>query len=158
MSNLNYYQILEVEKNATQDEIKKAFRKQTMKWHPDRNPGDNTAEDKFKAAAIAYETLGDEKKRKSYDMSLLTGGGTANPLFDPRSAQEFVTIFNSFFDQVDAYYGTNFKQPKKSKPRRRRSTTRANVGSCPACGGKRFLNMRQGDSVIRIACPKCKKM
>ncbi len=63
----DYYSILEVPKTATQDEIKKAFRKQAMKYHPDRNPGNKEAEEKFKQIAAAYEVLSDEKKRQEYD-------------------------------------------------------------------------------------------
>ena len=59
----DYYKILGVSKDASQDEIKKAYRKLAIKLHPDRNPGDKEAEAKFKEAAEAYEVLGDEKKR-----------------------------------------------------------------------------------------------
>lgn len=63
----DYYKILGVDKNATQDEIRKAYKKLALKYHPDRNPGDKKAEDKFKEAAEAYEVLGNEEKRKEYD-------------------------------------------------------------------------------------------
>ena len=63
----DYYSVLEVPRTATQDEIKKAFRKQAMKYHPDRNPGNKEAEEKFKQVAAAYEVLSDEKKRQEYD-------------------------------------------------------------------------------------------
>lgn len=63
----DYYEILGVAKNASQDEIKKAYRKLAMKHHPDRNPGDKTAEAKFKEMKEAYEVLSDEKKRSIYD-------------------------------------------------------------------------------------------
>ena len=63
----DFYEILGVNKNSTADEIKKAYRKVAMKFHPDRNPGDHTAEDKFKEAAEAYEVLSDSDKRAQYD-------------------------------------------------------------------------------------------
>ena len=63
----DYYSILEISKNATQDEIKKAYRKQALKYHPDKNPGDKTAEQSFKKISEAYEVLSDENKRKVYD-------------------------------------------------------------------------------------------
>ena len=64
----NLYQILGVEKNATADEIKKAYRTLAFKYHPDRNAGDKAAEDKFKEINEAYSILGDETKRRQYDM------------------------------------------------------------------------------------------
>lgn len=67
MSKRDYYEILSVSKSATADEIKKAYRKVAMKYHPDRNPGDKEAENKFKEAAEAYEILSDENKRAKYD-------------------------------------------------------------------------------------------
>ena len=63
----DYYEILGVSKNASQDEIKKAYRKVAMQFHPDRNPGDKAAEDKFKEAAEAYEILNDVDKKAQYD-------------------------------------------------------------------------------------------
>ena len=63
----DYYKILGVNKDASQDDIKKAFRKLSVKWHPDRNQGSKEAEEKFKEIAEAYEVLGDENKRKEYD-------------------------------------------------------------------------------------------
>jgi molecular chaperone DnaJ len=63
----DYYDILGVPKNASQDEIKKSYRKVAMQFHPDRNPGDKSAEEKFKEAAEAYEVLSDQDKRSQYD-------------------------------------------------------------------------------------------
>ena len=61
------YAVLGVSKDASQDEIKSAYRKLAMKYHPDRNPGNKEAEEKFKNISAAYDVLGDETKRRSYD-------------------------------------------------------------------------------------------
>ena len=74
----DYYEVLGVGKTATADEIKSAYRKLAMKYHPDRNPGDKAAEEKFKEAAEAYDVLHDDAKRQRYDQfghAGLEGGG-----------------------------------------------------------------------------------
>lgn len=78
MAKRDYYEILEVEKNASQDEIKKAYRKQAIRFHPDKNPGDKAAEEKFKEAAEAYEVLSDPQKRSRYDQFGHAGVGGAS--------------------------------------------------------------------------------
>ena len=77
----NLYETLGVNKSATQDEIKKAYRKQAMKYHPDKNKGDATAEKKFKEANSAYQTLSDEGKRQQYDTFWSTGWAWGNPFW-----------------------------------------------------------------------------
>ena len=67
MAKRDYYEVLEVSKNASQEEIKKAYRKQALKNHPDKNPDDKQAEERFKEAAEAYEVLSDDSKRSRYD-------------------------------------------------------------------------------------------
>ena len=67
MAKRDYYEVLGVGKNATEDEIKKAYRKLAIKYHPDRNPDDAKAEEKFKEAAEAYDVLHDPQKRQAYD-------------------------------------------------------------------------------------------
>ena len=64
---MDYYEILGVERNATKVEIKKAYRKLAMKYHPDKNPGDKEAEEMFKKINEAYQVLSDDEKRAIYD-------------------------------------------------------------------------------------------
>ena len=63
----DYYEVLGVSKTASAEEIKKAYRKKAVQYHPDKNPGDKSAEEKFKEISEAYEVLSDEKTRKEYD-------------------------------------------------------------------------------------------
>ena len=65
MAKRDFYDVLGVSKSSSQDEIKKAYRKVALKYHPDRNPDDKEAEDKFKEAAEAYDVLGNEEKRRN---------------------------------------------------------------------------------------------
>ena len=67
MSQRDYYQVLEVSQTADEAELKKAYRQKALKFHPDKNPGDKQAEDKFKEASEAYEVLKDPEKRQIYD-------------------------------------------------------------------------------------------
>src|SRR2546421_3970780 len=76
------YDTLGVKKNASSDEIKKAYRKLAAKYHPDRNPGDAAAEEKFKEVQNAYDVLADSEKRKQYDTF---GSANGRPGFDPRN-------------------------------------------------------------------------
>jgi molecular chaperone DnaJ len=91
----DYYKILEVDRSANADEIKKAYRKQAMKYHPDKNPGDTTAEDKFKECAEAFDVLSDPQKKQEYD-KYGTVGGSDN--FNPFAGNGFNDIFSQFGD------------------------------------------------------------
>ncbi len=92
MSKRDYYEVLGVARTATETEIKSAYRKLALKFHPDRNPGDKSAEDKFKEAAEAYAVLADTDKRHMYDRFGHAGlGGAATGGFDP-------TVFTGFED------------------------------------------------------------
>lgn len=93
MGKKNYYDILGVDKTATQDEIKNAYRKIAIKYHPDRNPGNKEAEEKFKEAAEAYSVLSDENKRKEYDNPITGGQFNSNFNFNDFNIDE---ILNSF--------------------------------------------------------------
>src|SRR5262245_47075681 len=100
-SKRDYYEILGVERTATEDEIKSAYRKLALKYHPDRNPGDKTAEEHFKECAEAYAVLADPDKRARYDRfghAAVAGTGAGAGGFDPTIFAEFDDIFGSLGD------------------------------------------------------------
>lgn len=117
MAKRDYYAVLNVAKSASPDEIKKAYRKLALKYHPDKNPGDKSAEAKFKEASEAYEVLKDPKKKKMYDQFGATAGpgqpgpggfgpggfgGAGAAGYDSRSADFVNDFFGDFFGDVFA--------------------------------------------------------
>ncbi len=173
MSKRDYYEVLGVLKNASNDEIKKAYRKLAMQFHPDRNPNNKEAETKFKEATEAYEVLKDEQKRAAYDNyghqdgSFGQGGGFQG--FGGGSAGfDFSDIFGNFSDIFGDFGGSS--QKKKSSASRG-SDVRYNVeitlkeafegitknisfkinavcGSCKGAGSE--------DGATAVDCPNCK--
>ena len=100
MEKRDYYEVLGVDKKASADEIKKAYKKMAIKYHPDRNPGDKEAEDKFKEAAEAYEVLSDENKRARYDQFGHAGmGGAAGGSYGGQgmSMDDIFSMFGDIF-------------------------------------------------------------
>ncbi len=109
MAKRDYYEILGVSKTATQDEIKKAYRKIALANHPDTHPNDKAAEERFKEASEAYEILSDEKKRRNYDQFGFAGvdGGAAAGGFN-NVYRDFSDIFGSsggFSDIFESFFG-----------------------------------------------------
>ncbi|MDR0824510.1 MAG: molecular chaperone DnaJ [Prevotella sp.] len=100
----DYYEILEVTKTATPEEIKKAYRKKAIQFHPDKNPGDKEAEEKFKEAAEAYEILSDEQKRAQYDRY----GHSAPGGFGDAGGFSMDDIFSQFGDIFGGHFGGSF--------------------------------------------------
>ena len=106
MSKRDYYEILGVAKSATAVEIKKAYRKMAIKYHPDKNPDDKEAEEKFKEAAEAYEVLSNEDKRQRYDQFGHAGvGGAAGGGFGGSGFTNMEDIFSSFGDIFGGHFG-----------------------------------------------------
>lgn len=118
MAKRDYYEILGVDRNATAEEIKKAYRKVALKYHPDKNPGDKEAEEKFKEAAEAYEVLSDENKRAQYDRFGHTRG---NGGFGGAHHMDIEDIFNQFGDifgghsAFDSFFGSGSTRRRQRK-------------------------------------------
>jgi molecular chaperone DnaJ len=97
----DYYEILGVERSADAEEIRRAYRRMAMKYHPDRNPGDAEAEARFKEAAEAYEVLSDAQKRERYDRfgheGLRMGGGPATHDFSRMDVSDIFSMFEEIF-------------------------------------------------------------
>ncbi|MGE5329189.1 MAG: DnaJ C-terminal domain-containing protein [Deltaproteobacteria bacterium] len=177
----NYYDILGVDKNASSDEIKKIYRKLAKQYHPDANPGNKQAEEKFKDINEAYEVLGDEEKRKKYDM---LGNNMNFRNFDPSQYKNYRTetrsdsspfsdFFNVFFGKNainldDIFSGLGFGTTSRTYTQREGEfDTRKSVFSDSAdietemsitieeafLGGDKKLSLRQDDKVYIVKVP-----
>ena len=103
MAKRDYYEVLGVSKNAGKEEIKKAYRQMAIKYHPDKNPGDHTAEDKFKEAAEAYEVISDDNKRARYDQFGHAGMNGGSGGFGGGMTMD--DIFSQFGDIFGGHFG-----------------------------------------------------
>jgi len=126
MSKRDYYEILGVSKSANADEIKKAYRKTAMQYHPDRNPDDKAAEEKFKEAAEAYEVLSDNDKRAKYDrfghqaFQGASGGG-----FHNTNMEDIFSHFGDIFG--DGMFGSFFGGGSQARGGRSTGTKGSNL-------------------------------
>ena len=184
MAKRDYYEILGVNRDAGEDEIKKAYRKLAMKWHPDRNPGNPKAEEHFKVAKEAYEVLSDAQKRGAYDRYGHAG-------IDPHAAggagaQGFGDIFSDIFGEIfggqrggrsAVYRGADLRynleitleqaahgfETKIRIPTLAECETCGGSGArkgtqpltCPTCHGAGQVRISQGPFSIAQTCPRC---
>ena len=130
MAKRDYYEVLGVERNATQEEIKNAYRKLALKYHPDRNKGSKEAEEKFKEAAEAYAVLSDPEKRRQYDQFGHTsfdqaGGG---PSFS--GIEDIFAAFGDIFGDLGGFFGGDlFGFGGRGRSRRGQGGVRASRGT-----------------------------
>jgi molecular chaperone DnaJ len=123
----DYYEVLGVSKSASEDEIKKAYRKMAVKYHPDKNPDNKEAEDKFKEAAEAYEVLSNSQKKAQYDRFGHAGmGGAAGGGFGGAGGMNMEDIFSQFGDIFgggdESPFGSFFNQGRGGGRRQRKGT------------------------------------
>ena len=110
MAKRDYYEVLGVQKGATKEEIKKGYRKLAVMYHPDKNPGNKEAEDKFKEATEAYEVLSDDQKRQIYDQYGFAGlegmaGGSGGNQGYSHAFHDFEDLFGGFGDVFENLFG-----------------------------------------------------
>lgn len=121
-SRKDYYELLGVPRTATADEVKKAYRKLAMKYHPDRNPGDKTAETMFKELSEAYEILSDTKKRQQYDqyghdgLKSAFGPGGFDFARDFTHSEDLSDILGSIFGEGGGFFDNFFSQGRRGSP------------------------------------------
>ncbi|BBP01108.1 molecular chaperone DnaJ [Sulfuriferula nivalis] len=184
MSKRDYYEVLGINRDASEEELKKAYRRLAMKYHPDRNPDNPKAEEQFKEAKTAYETLTDAQKRAAYDQYGHAGldqgagmGGGAGGFSDA-----FGDIFGDIFGgggrgRSNVYRGADLQynleitleeaargtETKIRIPTQEECETCHGSGArpgteattCGTCGGHGQVRMQQGFFSIQQACPKC---
>ena len=185
MSRRDYYEILGVERQAGEQEIKSAYRKLALKYHPDRNAGNADAEEKFKEAAEAYAVIGDPEKRARYDRfghAGVSGAGGQGPGFNADIFSDFSDILGDFFgfgggrragpargsdlrydleiSFEESYAGTETTiQIPREETCETCNGTRAAKGTspetCPQCRGTGQLRFQQGFLVVARPCAQC---
>jgi molecular chaperone DnaJ len=143
----DFYDTLGVKKGASEDEIKKAYRKLARKYHPDANPGDESAEDRFKEIQEAYSVLSDPEKRKQYDAGGMFGGG-GGFRFDPSA---FRTNVGSFGDILSDLFGRGGAGAGRGRQRGRDLETEVRLSFQQAINGTEIsVNVP-----VEAECPTC---
>ena len=185
MSKRDYYEVLGVAREASEDELKKSYRKLAMKFHPDRNPGDKDAEEKFKEASEAYEVLTDPQKREIYNRhgheGLQRGGPGGGADFGAGFADIFGDVFADIFgggrqtgprrgadlrytmeltlEQAVAGTSESIRIPsiKNCEPCNGNGTADGKPPKeCPQCRGSGQVRVQQGFFVLQQTCPSCR--
>jgi len=156
---IDYYEVLGVEKNASAEDIKKAYKNLALKYHPDRNGGDKDAEDKFKEINEAYQTLSNQDKRNRYDNPEPSFGGFPFDMRDffggfgsrgrvPTRGRDIVLSLN--ITLYEAIFGK-----KKKVDYSFEVACTACLSSCSACGGSGFATKRMGNMSVYQPCELC---
>jgi molecular chaperone DnaJ len=175
MAKRDYYEVLGIQKNASKDDIKKAYRKLAIQYHPDKNPGNKEAEEKFKEATEAYEVLADDQKKAAYDQFGFAGVDGMGGGHDWSNFRGFEDIFGgndfgSIFDSIFGGFGGSFRRSGTQGGVRQGANLRYDIEipfkdavfgtkveiqfshneSCPVCKGSGAAN-----GAGRKTCPTC---
>ena len=151
----DYYEVLGVDKNASEDEIKKAYRKIAIKYHPDRNPGDKNAEEKFKEAAEAYDVLHDPQKRQQYDQFGFDGpgmGGFGGGFSGGFSMDDIFSMFGDVFGGrggFGGFGGGRSRQPAQFRGADLRLKVKLTLQEIATGTTKKFKVRKD------VSCPHC---
>ncbi|MDR2314355.1 MAG: molecular chaperone DnaJ [Spirochaetaceae bacterium] len=155
MAKRDYYEVLGVQKNASKDEIKKAYRKLAIQYHPDKNPGNREAEEKFKEATEAYEILGDDQKKAAYDQFGFAGvDGMAGQGDFSQTFRGFEDIFGDFSGIFDTFFGAGGRRSSGAGGVRQGSNLRYDIEipfKDAVFGTKVEIQYTKND-----ACPSCR--
>jgi len=169
----DYYEVLGVERGASPEEIKKAYRQLAVKYHPDKNPGDKQAEERFKEVAEAYEVLSDPEKRARYDRFGHAPQGMPGGGFEDMRGFDLADALRAFMRDFGGAgaFGDLFEEGAPRRPRERRGNTleirlpltleeiatgtekRVKIRHMRACTTCKGSGAKEGTS--RITCPKC---
>lgn len=163
MSKRDYYEILGVSKSATESELKKAYRKLAIKYHPDKSPGDKIAEEKFKEAAEAYEVLSDPKKKARYDQLGHAGmsgqGGFSSGEMNVEDIfSQFGDIFGSAFSGGFGGFGSSKRSSKTIKGSNLRIRLKLSLEEMMS-GAEKIVKVKRlkfAKGTTSKTCPTCK--
>ena len=138
----DYYSVLGIKRGASQEEIKRAYRKAVFRYHPDRNPGDDEAAGKFKQVLDAYEVLSDQSRRANYDQVTRPAEGESQT--EREHAQEESAKFNS-----DAANGFHFTHDFTQQEFHQKAEPEPKCPSCSVVGTDRIISRKAGASSAR---------
>lgn len=169
-----HYEVLGVPRSATPEEIKKAYRKLSQEWHPDRAPGNKDYETKFRSIRVAYEVLYNPETRRAYDFGFDAKTGTFDPsrvdptLLDPdKFVETFIGLFSEILDVRVPGFRQRMGNAAKSaaehigdeinKSGKKKSKKKKAKDVCKVCKGKGRLSLRQGGFTVFVACSACEQ-